>query len=45
LQQLREYLLSTFIRHSLSRSHYEHAKMQRTAVNAVRFLQVGHLEP
>ncbi|KAI3438582.1 hypothetical protein D9Q98_001007 [Chlorella vulgaris] len=39
LQQLREYLLSTFIRHSLSRSHYEHAKMQRTAVNAVRFLQ------
>jgi hypothetical protein len=42
---LRNYVVTTFVRRYLSRSHWHHAKHERAAVNAVQFLEVGHLTP
>lgn len=41
MAQLRDYVLATFVRRYLGRSHLRHVRNERNAVNAVRFLQVG----
>lgn len=41
LEQLRQFVLGTFVRRSLGRSRVPHIAAERTAVNAVRLLKVS----
>jgi hypothetical protein len=41
--QLAEYVLSTFVRRLLNRSHLRHISLEQAAINAVHLLRVGWL--